>query len=186
MQKTLDSIHRTSCTYPSRDRALEHFTALKFPKSTLASIIFEMEEITGTPPRSGHLINPWLSCIELVKNKVAEGQPSLQGSTSLSYQVARQNLSTSEGPPGFWQIIKKSSNRTLSTEPTQCRRVLATSLWTSPSQILNPHPNWQGLRGSAEKNGRISPNPGEQRLWHQKEMYLYLDPISVIASVQCE
>lgn len=55
VQKTVDSIHWKSCTCPSRDRALKHFTALKFPKSTLASIIFKMEEITGTPPRSGHL-----------------------------------------------------------------------------------------------------------------------------------
>lgn len=109
MQKTLDSIHCKSCTSPSQDRALEHFTALKFPKSTFASIIFKMEEITGTPARSGHLTETWLSCVDLVcrQNKVAEGRPSLQDFTSLSYQVARQNLSTLEGPPGFWKIIKK-------------------------------------------------------------------------------
>ena len=32
-----------------------------------------------------------------------------------------------------------------------------------------PHPTWQSLRGTAEKNGRNSPNPGVQSLSHRTQ-----------------
>ena len=74
---------------------------------------------------------------------------------------------------------------TLSTQPRQRRSGLGTTLWMSlsgPARALTwtqsnisgetwkwlsthgPHPTWQSLRGSAEKNGRKSSNPVVQSL----------------------
>ena len=81
------------------------------------------------------------------------------------------------------------SNKTMTlsqvTQPRQCRSALRTTLnvfeWPSQDRTAietwkwqstdGSHPTWPSLRGSAEKNGRISPNPGLQSLSSHTQGY---------------
>lgn len=102
--------------------------------------------------------------------KLPEGQPSVQHSTNLGFVWPDESLKDARFKASCLQETRHSSSPAQyhpSSEAWRRGRTvrLLQGWWKTQSCLLTvPHPAWQSLRRSADKNVRKSPSPDVQRV----------------------